>query len=477
MAKQFFGSLVCVMAVLLVGRAVALAQTPAGDLLKGQGAYLKGLGSYNLNTAQAGSINVDSMIRWKSDLRKIQRERWNREAELAAGKQAKKEDVLRKLLEREQQLRVAATIDDVLKGDALNVLVYDLTDPDIKQNDWSSKTVSLPPGTSVKDLIFRFTPQSKQGAGATALSKGVIALSRLDIKGKWPTFMNIPALDSAKGAYENAYLKVRDEILADKPPLNSLLAMDRTLDALKDKVKEAVPTERDYRAQGLKFVDDLKAATRMFDAGTVDYAKDILTDTKNGDATTVAELVSFMLKYRLQFATSDRSPAATELYPKLYQALQQQSKELGIKPPEATATVVMSSLQNGDFSEGLKHWELEGDAKTFQFFGTANDKILSTFGKSKDVDRGRVFQTFMVPMNADKITFDVSGGAGNQVYISLKCDGKTHGRSSARNSQQRFPVEWDLKPLRGKQVTLEIVDEAGGGPWGHITIRRIKIVP
>jgi len=249
-AKQFFGSLVCVMAVLLVGRAVALAQTPAGDLLKGQGAYLKGLGSYNLNTAQAGSINVDSMIRWKSDLRKIQRERWNREAELAAGKQAKKEDVLRKLLEREQQLRVAATIDDVLKGDALNVLVYDLTDPDIKQNDWSSKTVSLPPGTSVKDLIFRFTPQSKQGAGATALSKGVIALSRLDIKGKWPTFMNIPALDSAKSAYENAYLKVRDEILADKSPLNSLLAMDRTLDALKDKVKEAVPAERDYRAQG-----------------------------------------------------------------------------------------------------------------------------------------------------------------------------------------------------------------------------------
>ncbi len=413
MAKQFFGSLFCLMAVLLVGRAVAIAQTATGDQLRGQGAYLRGLGWYNLNTAQAKSINADTAIRWKSDLRKIQRERWDEDAKRAAGRKLKAEEASQKQLLHEQQLRLDPTTKEVLSGEALNVLVYDLTDPDIKETDWSSKTVPLPEGLSVKDLIFRFTPQSGATASSAALSKGVIALSRLDIKGKWPTFMNIPALDKEKSAYETAYIKVRDEILAEKFNLKSLLEMDRTLDALKAKVKEEVPAERDYRAQGLKFVDDLKAATRMFDAGTVDYAKDILTDTKDHDATTVAELVSFMLKYRLQFTTSDRSPAATELYPKLYQALQQQAKELGIKPPEATATVVMSSLQNGDFSEGLKHWELEGDAKTFQFFGTANDKILSTFGKSKDVDRGRVFQTFMVPMNADKITFDVSGGAGN----------------------------------------------------------------
>ncbi|MFM9961538.1 MAG: TIGR03067 domain-containing protein [Planctomycetaceae bacterium] len=162
----------------------------------------------------------------------------------------------------------------------------------------------------------------------------MIALSRLDIKGKWPTFMEIPALDSEKAAYEKAYAKVRDQLLADQFDLKAVLEMDRTLDALKAKVMSAVPAERNYRAQALKFVDDLKDSTRLFDAGTVDYAKDILTDTKNGDATTVAELVSFMLKYRLQFATAERSSTARELYPKLYEALRQQAKELGIKPPE-----------------------------------------------------------------------------------------------------------------------------------------------
>jgi len=111
----------------------------------------------------------------------------------------------------------------------------------------------------------------------------------------------------------------------------------------------------------------------MFDAGTVDYAKDILTDTKNGDATTVAELVSFMLKYRLQFTTSDRSPAATELYPKLYQALQQQAKELGIKPPELPEGPVVAAgftpLFNGKdmagwstLGNGAKNWAIENNA-------------------------------------------------------------------------------------------------------------------
>lgn len=337
MPKQPLCRIVCLVAVLLVGRTVAVAQTAAGDLARGQGAYLRGLGSYNLNTAQANSINVDAMIKWKKDLRKIQAENRVLEASRGAGKKLKIEEVRQQQLERERQLRLDPSPRDVEKGDALNVLVYDLTDPDIKSTDWSSKTVPLPPGISVKDLIFRFTPQRGAPTSTAALSQGVIALSRLDIKGKWPIFMAVPALDAEKSAYEDAYGKVRDQLLADQFEPKTVIAMDRTLDALKAKVMKAVPAERDYRAQALKFVDDLKDSTRLFDAGTVDYAKDILNDTQDHDATTVAELVSFMLKYRLQFATAERSSTARELYPKLYVALRQQAKDLGIKPPEVVA--------------------------------------------------------------------------------------------------------------------------------------------
>lgn len=176
--------------MLFVSSTVAIAQTAgtaAGDVLRGQGAYLKGLGWYNLNTANATSINVDSTIRWKQDLRKIQRERWDLEAQIVAGKKLKIEEVRQRQAERERQLRVDPSADDVQTGAALNVLVFDLTDPNIKESDWSAKTVPLPEGMSVKDLIFRFTPLSKSTATSTALSKGVIALSRLDIAGNWPT--------------------------------------------------------------------------------------------------------------------------------------------------------------------------------------------------------------------------------------------------------------------------------------------------
>jgi hypothetical protein len=121
-----------------------MAQTVAGDVLRGQGAYLKGAGSYNLNTAQGNSINVDAMIRWKTDLRKIQSEKREFDARREAGKKLRIEEVRQRQFEHERQLRVDPKPEDVLNGDALNVLVYDLTDPDIKQDDWSSKTVPLP---------------------------------------------------------------------------------------------------------------------------------------------------------------------------------------------------------------------------------------------------------------------------------------------------------------------------------------------
>lgn len=334
MQDSFMSRLVYMIAILWVGRGFTQAQSATGDALRAQACYLRGLGWYNLNTAKATSINVDSAIRWKTDLRKIQRERWDLDAQRVAEKKLKIEEVRQQQLERELRLRVDPSSADVEKGDALNVLVYDLTDPDIKSSDWSSKTVPLPEGLSVKDLIFRFTPQSGSSKSSAALSKGVIALSRLDIEGKWPTVVKMEALDRERAAYENAYAKVRDQILNGEFNLNVVLEMDRTLTALQEKVKTAVPVERGFRVEAQKFVEDLKASTRLFDAETVDYAREILIDTKDHDATTVAELVSFMLKYRLQFATAERSSTARELYTKLHEALRQQATELGIKPPE-----------------------------------------------------------------------------------------------------------------------------------------------
>lgn len=481
MTKQFLQRFVGLIVALLVGRSVAVAQTAAGDVLRGQGAYLKGLGWYNLKTAEANAINADTTIRWKADLRKIQRERWDRDAELAAGKKARKEEVLQQLLERERQLRLDPSSADVEKGDALNVLVYDLTDPDIKSTDWSSKTVPLPPGTSVKDLIFRFTPQNKQGAGATALSKGVIALSRLDIEGKWPTVMKVDALNRERAAYEKAYAKVRDHILTSKNgdnfDLKLLFAMDESLENLKKKAMTSVPKERNFRDQALKFVEDLKASTRFFDAETVDYAREILNDTQDRDATTVAELVSFMLKYRLQFATAERSPTAKELYPQLYHALRQQTNELGIKPPETVPVdnskrPVGGQLTNGNFRDGWNGWKIEGD--TDDFIKIADG--ITTFGKKKEsFAKGRLQQSFQIPEDATELRFDIHGGRNDKLFVALRDQENVYYKATGNNTNKPSLVIWNVKKLSGKKVTLEIVDQSGG-PWQHLGVQRLEFV-
>src|SRR5262249_48664765 len=107
-----------------VGRA---ADTPESGLLKGQGAFLRGAGSYNLNTAKANSINVDTVIRWKQDLRKIAAERRAFREQQEAGKKQHLEDVKRRIAREEYELRVNPTAADIQNGKALNALLYDLT--------------------------------------------------------------------------------------------------------------------------------------------------------------------------------------------------------------------------------------------------------------------------------------------------------------------------------------------------------------
>ncbi len=445
MPKHTIVRIASVIAVLLMAHAIALAQTVPGDAARGQGSYLNGLGWYNLNTAKANSINVDATIRWKQDLRQIQLDRWdlvaNQNAKKAAGKKLKIEEVKHQQLVRLRQLRIEPTAADVETGDALNVLLYDLTDPDISQESWSntSQQVKLPEGMSVKDLVFRFTSLKGSSATSAALSKGVIALSRLAVAGdEWPTPLQVPEIQKERAAYEAAYAKVRDQILAGQFDLKAVQAMDRSLEALNEKVKTAVPAERGFRTEAAKFVSDLKDSTRMFDAATVDYAREILNDTKDHDATTVAELVAFMLKYRLQFASAERDPAAREIYTPLFEKLLEQHKAFGITLPEVpemaeegAGAIVVNSVWVGD-NGPQKLTITERDGETFQarfevpngyvreVRGEVKGNKLSWFGKDARAVKGRAggdnHGTISRDEKGDKIDFVWRDGGGSGTF-------------------------------------------------------------
>ncbi len=321
---------------------VGPGSTVDGDQARGMGVFLQGAAWYELNAAKANELNTRAMIgleKWNQQVyAAYQQEQASRIAQQRNLTKAQAEKAARDRAAREEQLRTSPTSDQVVKGEALNALLIDLSDPKITETSWRLAKVDLPPGVGIKPLVFRFAP--KPGAkGNQELSRGVIALARLDTEGRWPGVLEGKALAPERLNYEAAYRAVRDESLAGKLSLDSILRMDGAIEALKAKAKTSVPTERGFRDVAIRFVGDLAQATSFFDADTMDYAREIINDTQRHEAGTVGELLAFMRKYRLMFASAEKSPNGGEMYRTLYGLMGKQKEKLGMRDVVATRPV------------------------------------------------------------------------------------------------------------------------------------------
>jgi hypothetical protein len=334
--------------------------TVEGDILRGQGQFLKGMAWYELNAARARELDVKT-------IREL--DQWNREVyeayqrELAASASRRRAvrnerlaDAKRRLAEREQRLRTKPSVDDVQSGDALNALLLDLSDPSISESAWRYAKIPLPDSLSIPRLIFQFAPR-RGDKNSQTLTKSLIALGRLDVVGRWPAYLAIDELSRERHEYEKAYGKVRDQSLTGRLTLGTILEFDKAVDALDAKARTAVPAARNFRAAAVQAMDGMKKATGMFDASTVGFAQEMIADTHDHRAQTVGELLAFMRKYRLLFAPADKRPEDAEQYLRLYRLLRQQGElfqEKAGAPPEGPIVGDWISLFNG---RDLSGWE------------------------------------------------------------------------------------------------------------------------
>jgi hypothetical protein len=134
-------------------------------------------------------------------------------------------------------------------------------------------------------------------------------------------------------------------------------------------------------------------------------------------------------------------------------------------------------LTNGDFSNDLTGWETEGGADQFHILRSASETALTTYGANKEADRGRLYQCFEVPVDATELQFMQSGGADSpNLYVALWDGDHLARKMTARNDNTPFRVHWNVEALRGKFVTLEIVDNKAG-PWGFIAAEGFTFAP
>ena len=335
--------------------------TPQGDILRGQGQFLKGMAWYELNAARARELDVKTA-------REL--DQWNREVyeayqrELAASAARRRSvrnerlaDAKRRVAEREQRLRTRPTVEDIQGGDALNALLVDLSDPGLSESAWRYAKVPLPESLAIPRLIFQFAPRRGDKA-SQSLTRSLIALGRLDVEGRWTAYLAIDELARERLAYDRAYARVKAQSLEGKLTLGAILELDKAVEALDARARTAVPTARNFRAAAIQAVDGIKKAAGMFDASTIGFAQEMIADTHTHRAQTVGELLAFMRKYRLLFAPADKRPEDAEQYLRLYRLLRQQKDLFGnatsappVEPPIAGEWV---PLFNG---RDLAGWE------------------------------------------------------------------------------------------------------------------------
>ncbi|RYG21459.1 hypothetical protein EON82_18800 [bacterium] len=127
-------------------------------------------------------------------------------------------------------------------------------------------------------------------------------------------------------------------------------------------------------------------------------------------------------------------------------------------------------------------WTMSGDAfrsgrvsedllVRLEITGTRDNAVISS-----EIEGDRPQGTATSPsfrIERDYVSFLIGGGDYERyTCLNLIVDGKVVRSATGRRSDHLTPQSWHLRPWRGKQAQIQVVDNASGD-WGHINVDRI----
>ena len=226
--------------------------TPQGDILRGQGQFLKGMAWYEVGSAQARAIDAETMIAWTRAVQESYNQYIIERAQRSAGRRAlsnaRQQAAAKMLAGTQRRWRLNPTADDIRSGLALNALASDLADPTISSSSWRFATVALPPDFSLPALAFKITAAAGKG---TKLHQSTVAVQRMRVTETWPLPFRRPELATPCEAYKNAIRNVVGKCEKGTPLVSRDFEQLRdAVDALKVKIPKVVPARDGLRIQG-----------------------------------------------------------------------------------------------------------------------------------------------------------------------------------------------------------------------------------
>jgi hypothetical protein len=350
-----FGTPVLAAAIVLMPGATALAQwggwggagsTVQGSMAAGRGMYAAGAGQYNVQTAQARSINANTAMQWNNYMYACNQQ--NAASELARN-QRRQQATIETQDATYKRLHDNPEPADVHRGDALNVVLTELVNPKIYATVTEKSTQPID-SALVKNINFQY-------------AANMILISLQDVSSR--------AVPDA--------LATRPEFETDRQSIRAIVAQGRkeaessnqvspaTLGRFRDAVKAAQAKADAMFEQGSRQRDEsdnfLKALYGLGKMLERPQIEQFLKGLDRYPQTTLGHLISFMHTFNLRFGaakTPEQEAAYDQLYPLLVQLRDRtQAQDQGPSPVAAAQAPLPDPRGAMSYFSGMPYSQLQ----------------------------------------------------------------------------------------------------------------------
>ena len=317
--------------------------TIGGDQARGLGVLAAGAGQYNVQTAQARSINANTAMQWNQYIYESTLESGRR----YRAKQAKERNLINETADTiYKRLHDNPTEADIMNGDALNVALNEVTGPKVYVKALKAAKVPIP-GTMIREIPFNYASE--------ALTTSVDDLT----KNGPPELLKRPEFDADRAAMREVGKKLReqadsgqqvDPALIDKAQA-IIKAIDAKIVAAPDKYKKFSPRYDAAR----NYLKGLYGLLSMLETPAINV---LLAGVEKRPDTTLGDLLSFMQSFNLRFGPA-KTPQQRSIYTQLYTALDELRDEIvaaGIAPTDPGRP---SNAVPADFFSGMEYSHLD----------------------------------------------------------------------------------------------------------------------
>jgi hypothetical protein len=277
-------------------------QSVPGSIAQGMGAFAAGAGQYNLQTAQAASINTDTAMRFNEYMYESQQNRNQRYYAQLAQRRENLNSSREKIYDR---LRNSPNTSDVERGDALNVALDELNNPKVYARALTGATAKVP-GEMIRDIPFQ--------KASAAITSSVHQITRDGVPDALKTEVFQKERDELRAIA--AELRKQDEESGQLDP--ATLERARTvLQAAKTKVDATYQPNTRERRESERWLKAAMGLTRLLETPAINV---LLAGVEKRPNTTLADLLQFMKAFNLRFgaATTARQ---REVYNQLFPVL------------------------------------------------------------------------------------------------------------------------------------------------------------